>query len=90
MSDTTVSQIHSPIEDALTAALKRGAEELLAKAVEAEVVRLLEGYEQLRVDKNKETDLFYTYPPKTTPANTTAPSEAVLRANPMAYTCPYF
>lgn len=50
MSDTTVSQIHSPIVDALTAVLKRGAEELLAKAVEAEVVRLLERYEQLRVD----------------------------------------
>ena len=47
MSDTTVSQIHSPIEDALTAVLKRGAEELLAKAVDAEVVRLLERYEPL-------------------------------------------
>jgi hypothetical protein len=32
MSDTTVSQIHSPTEDALTAVLKRGAEDLLAKA----------------------------------------------------------
>jgi putative transposase len=50
MSDTTVSQIHSPTEDALTAVLKRGTEELLAKAVEAEVVRLLERYEHLRVD----------------------------------------
>ena len=50
MTDTTVSQINSPIEDALTEVLKRGAEELLAKAVEAEVARLLNRYQDLTVD----------------------------------------
>lgn len=49
MTDTTVSQINSPIEDALTEVLKRGAEELLAKAVEAEVARLLNRYRDLKV-----------------------------------------
>lgn len=50
MTDTTVSQIKSPVEDALTEVLKRGAEELLAKAVEAEVTRLLERYRDVTVD----------------------------------------
>lgn len=49
MTDTTVSQINSPIEDALTEVLKRGAQELLAKAVEAEVARLLNRYRDLKV-----------------------------------------
>lgn len=50
MTDTIVSQLHVPMEDALTEVLRRGAEKLLAKAVEAEVVQLLERYEHLRLD----------------------------------------
>lgn len=45
-----VYPINSPVEDALTTVLKRGAEELLGKAVEAEVTRLLERYQDEKVE----------------------------------------
>ena len=50
MTDTTVSQLYRPTEDALTEVLKRGAEELLTKAVEAELARLLGDHRDLKVD----------------------------------------
>lgn len=50
MTDTTVSKIKSPVEDALTEVLRRGAEELLSKAVEAEVARLLERYQDVKFE----------------------------------------
>jgi putative transposase len=50
MTDTIVSGLYRPMEDALTEVLKRGAEELLTKAVEAESARLLGDYRDLKVD----------------------------------------
>lgn len=50
MTDTIVSELYRPTEDALTEVLKRGAEELLTKAVEAELARLLGDYRDLKVD----------------------------------------
>lgn len=50
MTDTIVSGLYRPMEDALTEVLKRGAEELLTKAVEAELARLLGDYRDLKVD----------------------------------------
>lgn len=50
MTDTIVSGRYRPTEDALTEILKRGAEELLTKAVEAELARLLGDYRDLKVD----------------------------------------
>lgn len=50
MTDTIVSELYRPTEDALTEVLKRGAEELLTKAVEAELARLLGDHRDLKVD----------------------------------------
>jgi len=41
MVDSNVLQLNTPAEDALNEVLKRGAQRLLAKAVEAELARIL-------------------------------------------------
>lgn len=50
MNDSKVIQLNSPVEESLNEVLKRGAKELLAKAVEAEVADLLKQYSELKVD----------------------------------------
>lgn len=50
MSDSNVFQINTATEDVLNEVLKQGAQELLAKAVEAELARFLERYADLKVD----------------------------------------
>ena len=50
MSNDNVIQINSPARDALTELLQRGAQELLAQAVEAELDVFLEQYKALRVE----------------------------------------
>lgn len=50
MTDSKVIQLNSPVEDPLNAVLKRGATQLLAKAVEAELAELLAQYSALEVD----------------------------------------
>ena len=53
MTDSKVIQLNSPVEDSLNEVLKRGARELLAKAVEAEVADLLSQYSTLQIDGKK-------------------------------------
>ena len=50
MADSNVVQINTPVEDALGELLKRGAQQLLAKAIEAELSDLLSRYSGLTVD----------------------------------------
>ena len=50
MNDDNVFQINKPVQDALQEILKRGAQELLAKAVEAELSQLLSQYADLTVE----------------------------------------
>lgn len=50
MTDSKVIPLNSPVEDPLNAILKRGAKQLLAKAVEAELAALLAKYSALEVD----------------------------------------
>lgn len=49
MSDSNVVQINTPAEDALGELLKQGAQQLLSKAIEAELAELLSKYESLQV-----------------------------------------
>ena len=50
MSDSNIVQVHAPVEDVLGNLLKRGAEQLLAQAIEAEIAGLLERYSSLTAD----------------------------------------
>lgn len=50
MTDSNVIELNSPPEDALCEVLRRGAQQLLAKALEAEVAGLLAKYQDFRVD----------------------------------------
>ena len=50
MTDSKVISLNSPVECSLNDVLKRGARELLAKAVEAEVADLLSQHSQLQVN----------------------------------------
>ena len=50
MSDSNVIQLNSPVEDVLQAILKKGAQELLAKAIEEEVATLLSNYKDQRIE----------------------------------------
>lgn len=50
MQDGNVSEIKSPVEDALTEVLRQGAQQLLAKAVEFELKQLLSQYEDMKID----------------------------------------
>ena len=50
MTDSKVISFNSPVECSLNDVLKRGARELLAKAVEAEVADLLSQHSQLQVN----------------------------------------
>lgn len=49
MTDSNVIELNSPPEDALSEVLRQGAQQLLAKAVEAELAALLAKYEDVRV-----------------------------------------
>lgn len=53
MTDSKIFQLKSPVEDPLNEILQRGARELLAKAVEAELNELLIQYAQLEVNGKK-------------------------------------
>jgi len=53
MTDSKVIQLNSPVADSLNEVLKRGAQQLLAKAVEAEVTELLDQYSALKVEGKK-------------------------------------
>ena len=53
MSDSKIIQLNKPVEDPLNEILQRGARELLAKAVEAELNALLTQYSTLKVDGKK-------------------------------------
>ena len=53
MSDSKIIQLNKPVEDPLHEILQRGARELLAKAVEAELNALLTQYSTLEVDGKK-------------------------------------
>ena len=53
MSDSKIIQLNKPVEDPLHDVLQRGARELLAKAVEAELNALLTQYSELEVDGKK-------------------------------------
>ncbi len=48
MTDSKVIQLNSPVADSLNEVLKRGAQQLLTKAVEAEVTELLDQYSALK------------------------------------------
>ena len=50
MTDSNIIQLKSPTLDALGEVLKNGAQQLLAKAIEAEVVELLESYSAIQVE----------------------------------------
>jgi putative transposase len=50
MGDSNIIQLPSASKDALAEILKRGAQELLAQAIEAEVMELLGQYQSLQVD----------------------------------------
>jgi transposase-like protein len=50
MSDSNIIQLQTATSDALGELLKKGAQQLLAKAVEAEMVELLDQYNSLTVD----------------------------------------
>ena len=51
MADTNIFELHAPPpEDTLSEVLRRGAQQLLAKAVEAELAALLAKYEDVRID----------------------------------------
>lgn len=50
MTDSNVIELNSPPEDALSEVLRHGAQQLLAKAVEAELAALLAKYQDVRVD----------------------------------------
>ena len=50
MTDSNVIELNSPPEDALSEVLRQGAQQLLAKAVEAELAALLAKYEDVRVN----------------------------------------
>lgn len=50
MTDSTVIQLNSPAEDALQEVLKKGAQQLLAQAVEVELLSLLSRYEDQTID----------------------------------------
>ena len=53
MSDSKVIPLNTPAEDSLNEVLKRGAQQLLAKAVEAEVTELLAQYSGLQFEGRK-------------------------------------
>jgi transposase-like protein len=53
MSDSKTIQLNKPVEDPLHEVLQRGAKELLAKAIEAELNALLTQYSELEVDGKK-------------------------------------
>ena len=53
MLDSKIIQLNKPAEDPLHEILQRGARELLAKAVEAEVNELLAQYSALEIDGKK-------------------------------------
>ena len=50
MNDSNVFQINTPAEDALQSLFKRGAQKVLAKALEAELQELLGQYADVKVD----------------------------------------
>lgn len=50
MTDGNVLDLKTPAQDPLNELLKHGAQQLLAKAVEAELAELLEQYSDLRVE----------------------------------------
>jgi len=50
MKDSNVSQLNTPVEDVLNEVLKRGAKEMLAKAVEVEVREFLERHSGNKVE----------------------------------------
>jgi transposase-like protein len=50
MTDSNVIQLNSPVVDGLSEVLKQGAQQLLAKAIEAEVAELLSQYSNLKED----------------------------------------
>lgn len=50
MTNSNVIQLNSPAVDGLSEVLKQGAQQLLAKAIEAEVAELLSQYSGLKVD----------------------------------------
>lgn len=50
MTDSNIVELKSPSTDALGALLKQGAQQLLAKAIEAELADMLAQYETRRVD----------------------------------------
>ena len=53
MSDSKIIQLNKPVEDPLHEVLQRGAKELLAKAVEAELNTLLTQYASLEINGKK-------------------------------------
>ena len=53
MSDSKIIQLNKPVEDPLQEILQRGARELLAKAIEAELSELIAQYAALEVDGKK-------------------------------------
>jgi len=50
MTDSKVIQLNPPVKDSLSEVLKLGAQQLLAKAVEAEVAELIVQYSELQID----------------------------------------
>ena len=62
MSDSKIIQLNKPVEDPLHDVLQRGARELLAKAVEAELNALLTQYSELEVDGKKPWYAMVIYP----------------------------
>lgn len=53
MADNKIIQLNKPVEDPLNEVLQRGAKELLAKAIEAELSALLAQYSALEVNGKK-------------------------------------
>ncbi len=53
MTDNNIVQLKTPLENALEEIIKQGAQQLLAKAVEAEVSLLLDKYEDITIDGKK-------------------------------------
>ena len=62
MSDSKITKLNKPVEAPLHDVLQRGARELLAKAVEAELNALLEQYSTLEVNDKKPLYVMVIYP----------------------------
>lgn len=54
MSNDKVISLHTPAEDVLGELLKRGARDLLAQAVQAELSELLEKHKDLKLDDGRQ------------------------------------